>query len=397
MTSGPILYVLKRFPRLSETFVLREILTLEALGERILVDSLLPAEDGPRHPDLDRVQAEVRYLPKHPRLRDPSVRRSHLRLALRRPARWLRLATRARRAGTWRRFLQAGLSADRARREGVRHIHAHFLTAAAEVARDAAALSGIPLTATAHAKDIFHKDNVPLIRSRVRGAAALVTVSEHNVGYLRRVIGNGMPIRFVPNGVALASPANDRPNGPVLCVARLVPKKGVDTLIDAGALLTTRLPGLSIEVVGDGPEAQPLCERVRTLGMTDRVRFLGQRPWDDVERAFRRCSIVALPCRVDANGDRDGMPTVLVEALALGLPVVSTDVAGISELVRDGETGLLVRPDDPAALADAIDRLARDRPLARRLGRAGRALVAERFDPMGSARLLQRVFEGVRA
>jgi glycosyltransferase involved in cell wall biosynthesis len=107
--------------------------------------------------------------------------------------------------------------------------------------------------------------------------------------------------------------------------------------------------------------------------------------------------MVVLPCRVAEDGDRDGMPTVLTEALARGLPVVSTTVVGIGELVRHGETGLLVPPDDPAALADAIEALRRDRGLARRLGGAGRELVAERFDPERSARLLQHVFEGVPA
>ncbi|HYT81699.1 MAG TPA: hypothetical protein VEQ37_21085, partial [Actinomycetota bacterium] len=145
--ADPVLYVLKRFPRLSETFVLREILSLERLGERILIDSLLAAEGGPRHPDLDRLQAEVRYLPRHPRLSHWPVMRAHLGLAVRGPRLWAGLALRARRAATWRRFLQAGLVADRATRERVRHIHAHFLTAAAEVARDASILTGIPVTA----------------------------------------------------------------------------------------------------------------------------------------------------------------------------------------------------------------------------------------------------------
>jgi len=244
--SGPILYVLKRFPRLSEMFVLREILSLEELGERILVDSLLAPEGGPRHPDLDRLRAEVRYIPRHPRLREGPIMLAHFGLAVRTPRRWAQLALRARRAGTWRRFLQAGLVADRARREGVRHLHAHFLTAAAEVARDASILAGIPVTVTAHAKDIFQAGNVPLVHSRARGASALVTVSEYNAEYLRGLTGNGLPIHFVPNGVDVSPAADDRPDGPVLCVARLVPKKGVDVLIEATALLPTRIPDLQV-------------------------------------------------------------------------------------------------------------------------------------------------------
>lgn len=394
---GPVLYVLKRFPRLSETFVLREILTLEGLGERILIDSLLRPEEGPRHPDLARLQAPVRYLHRHPRLHRADIARVHLGLAFRRPGRWLRLAARARRHGTWRRFLQAGQVAERARRDRARHIHAHFLTAAAEVARDAAMLAGVPVSITAHAKDIFQADNAPLVRSRAEGVAGLVTVSEYNARYLHDLVGNGLPIHCVPNGVELAPPVADHPDGPVLCVARLVPKKGVDVLIEAAALLRDRIPGLRVEIIGSGPLREALERLAGDLRVHDRVTFRGPQPWDEVEAAFGRCSMVVLACRVAEDGDRDGMPTVLTEALARGLPVVSTAVAGIPELVRDHETGLLEPREDPAALAGAIETLLRDRELARRLGRAGRELVAERFDPRRSAGLLRRVFEEASA
>jgi glycosyltransferase involved in cell wall biosynthesis len=395
--SGPVLYTLKRFPRLSETFVLREILSLEALGERILIDSLLVPEEGPRHQDVDRLQAEVRYLPRRPRLRDGPVVRAHLGLAVRAPVLWGRLALRARRAATWRRFLQAGLVADRARRSGVRHIHAHFLTAAAEVARDASILTGIPVSVTAHAKDIFQADNAPLVRSRSHGTSALITVSDYNARHLRELIGNELRIYCVRNGVAVAPTGVDRPDGPVLCVARLVPKKGVDVLIEATALLRPKLPDLRVEVIGGGRMEEPLRCHAEALGLLGQIRFLGPQAWDEVEAAFRRCSMVVLACRVAEDGDRDGMPTALTEALARGLPVVSTDVAGIGELVRNGDTGLLVPPEDPAALADAIELLRRDRELAGRLGQAGRELVADRFDPEQSARLLLGVFERARA
>ena len=155
-STAPVLYVLKRFPRLSETFVLREVLALEARGERVLIDSLLPPEDGPRHPELADLRAQVRLLPRHPRLRDGRIARTHLRILARTPVRWLTAAWRA--AGDpedWRRFLQAGLVAERVRTEGVRHVHAHFATASAVVARDAGTLAGVPVTVTAHAKASF--------------------------------------------------------------------------------------------------------------------------------------------------------------------------------------------------------------------------------------------------
>lgn len=392
-SEGPLLYVLKRFPRLSETFVLREIVSLEALGERILIDSLLPAEVNPGHPELGRLRARPRYLPKRPRLRRLGVGLTHLRLAVRAPATWTRLALRARRTGSWTRFLQAGLVAARALNEEVRHIHAHFATAAAEVARDAGKLAGIPVTVTAHAKDIFQVDNVRLLPVRLQGVSALVTVSDFNANYLRRVLP-AVPVHHVPNGVAVAyQRAAVPPDGPILCVARLVPKKGVDVLVQATAILVAEFPDTTIEVIGGGPLAEELSALSRELEVELHVRFLGPRPWNEVDTALMRCSVFALPARITPDGDRDGMPTALVEAAARGVTLISTNIAGIPELVRHEDTGLLVPPEDPWALAAAIARLRREPALARRLGENARALVAEQFDPVRSARRLQSLFE----
>lgn len=389
--SGRVLYVLKRFPRLSETFVLRELLELEACGEHVLVDALLPPEDGPRHADLARLRAPVRYLPRRPHLRQPGVARVHLRVGLRCPRRWSRLALDARRAGTWWRFVQAGLVADRARRHGARHLHAHFATAAAEVARDAAALAGLPFSVTAHAKDVFQADHAARLAHRVAGAAAVVTVSEFNVRHLRAVLP-GTRVLHVPNGVPLPDPVPLPADGPLLCVSRLVAKKGVDVLVEACALLSHELPDLVVEVVGGGPLADDLARLATRRGLSGRVRFLGPRSWDEVEAALARCSMFVLPCRVAADGDRDGMPTAIVEAMARGRPVISTEVVGIPEVVRHGRTGLLVAPDDAPALAAAVLKLAHDPAFARELGAAGRALVAERFDPRHSALRLRSAF-----
>ncbi len=399
--SGPlsVLYVLKRYPRLSETFITRELLELEAVGCRIAVDALMTPEDGPRHADVDAVRAEVRYLPRRPKLTHLSVLIAHLQVAVRRPVRWARLAFNARRHGDWRRFLQAGVTADRVRRERIDHLHAHFATAAADVARVAAALSGRPFTVTAHAKDIFHDDNAMSLPGRVRGAAAVVTVSAFNVRHLALHLPTA-PLAFVPNGVPtfppVTSPASDVPTGPVLCVARLVEKKGIDVLIDAIAILRDRNTELTVEIIGGGPLDEALRARAHGAGLDDVIHFVGPQPSDVVDAAYRRCSMVVLPCRVAADGDRDGMPTVILEAMARGLPVISTDVVGISEAVRSGHTGLLVPPDDPGALAKAIDELFHDPDLRSRLGAGARELVTTVYDPGRSAALLLDVFAGAR-
>jgi len=391
--AAPVVYVVKRFPRLSETFILQEMLHLEAQGVRILVQALLPPEAGHHHPELEQLRAEVEYLPTSPRLRHRNVAMAHLSVLRRRPRQWWREARGARRNGTWRRFLQAGVIADRAQRLGGHHLHAHFATAASEVARSASALTGTHFSVTAHAKDIFQADNQPLLARRVAGASAVVTVSRYNERHLRSVLPD-TPVRYIPNGVALAAPQWRVQDGPVLCVARLVPKKGIDTLIRAVGLLTqTRgRPAPELELVGGGPLLDELRHLVAELGLGDRVHLLGPQPSQAVHDAYQRCSMAALACRVAEDGDRDGMPTVLLEAMARGLPVISTDVAGIPELVQHERTGLLVTPDDPQALADAIDRLWREPDLADRLGRAARRLVGEEFDPDRSARHLAEVF-----
>ncbi|MBI4934392.1 MAG: glycosyltransferase family 4 protein [Actinobacteria bacterium] len=382
-----VLYVLKRYPRLSETFVVRELLGLEAAGVSVGVDALLTPEPGAHHADVDRVAASVRYLPRKAEWSRPMVT-AHLRVGVHRPLTWVRLARAARRTGGWRRFAQAGMVADRVRGDGFHHVHAHFATAAAEVARDAAALSGVTFSVTAHAKDIFHEDNTEQLPRRVAGAATVVTVSEYNVRHLADV----MPmqrVRFVPNGLPMPGAAVPSPDGPVLCVARLVPKKGIDVLIRAMAVLQTPR---SLEIVGDGACRADLERLAGELGVDDRVRFLGALTSADVDEAYRRCALVALPCRIDADGDRDGMPTVLVEAMARAVPVVSTDVVGIDELVHHGHSGLLVRPEDPTALAAAIDQLLGDPEGAAAMGRHGREHVIDAFAPARATSALLSVF-----
>jgi glycosyltransferase involved in cell wall biosynthesis len=393
-----VLYVLKRYPRLSETFVVREIVGVEAQGATVAIDVLLTPEDEPRHPEVDLVRAEVRHLPRQRWSREVAI--AALRVGARAPRslfREWRTAGAAQHAGdhrAGRRLRHAVLVADRARREHVDVIHAHFATSASEVATAAGRLSGIPVTVTAHAKDIYHHDNEGPLATRLADAATVVTVSEHNVQHLAEVAPSTR-VRLVRNGVALGPVAADPAAsgaGPVLCVSRLVPKKGIDTLLAAIAVLAEDDSSARLEVIGGGPLLDELRAQAETLGVTDRVVLHGPQPSTVVEQAYARAGVVALACRVDESGDRDGLPTVLVEALGRGLPVVSTRLVGIPELVRHEETGLLVPPDDPVALADALRRLRTDSRLASEVGAAGRRLVGDEYDPAGSATALLAVW-----
>ncbi len=387
--NGPVLYVLKRYPRLSETFVVRELSSLESLGERVLIDSLLSPESGPRHPQVDTVAAEVRYLGT---VADSVAAFNHAQLFVRHPIRWIRECRQARRQDLWKRFVQAGLTAQRARTVGVVHLHAHFATAAAEVATIAGRLINVPVTVTAHAKDVFHNDNAPQLQRRLRGVSGVVTVSAHNAEHLATVLDN-TPVHHIPNGMDVPNvspgPARD---GVILCVARLIEKKGVDTLIRAFALVATHHPDAQVEIIGAGPLLGDLERLSVALGVDDRVTFAGPQAFPDVQDAYGRAALVVLPCRVSADGDRDGLPTVLLEAMAQAVPVISTSVAGIPELVINDENGLTVEPDDPRGLAEAIRGLLDDPERAQHLGEVGRRTVAIHHDPLRSASLLKQLF-----
>lgn len=394
-----VMYVLKRYPRLSETFVVREILGLEAAGVDVHVVALGSPEETLRHPEVDQVRAAVLHLPRSPRATDPRVLRAHLGELVRSPRQWLRQLRSARargeRAGR-RTFHHAVLLAAHARRVRPACLHAHFATAAADTAATAARLTGLPWTVTAHAKDIFHADYAAGFPTRVGDAAAVVTVSDHNAQHIRSVTGRDeRGVRYVPNAV-LARDEMVSTGGSVLCVARLVDKKGIDVLVDAAALLSATRPGLHVDIVGDGPLRAELALQVDRLGLGQVVRLHGALRSDEVTECYRRAAMLVMPCRVAASGDRDGMPTVILEAMAMGLPVVSTDTVGIGETVRHLETGMLVPPDDPAALAASIGRLLDEPSTCAWLGAAGRAHVREWHDPARSAALLIDVWAGVQ-
>jgi colanic acid/amylovoran biosynthesis glycosyltransferase len=351
-----VLYVLKRFPRLSETFILAEMLRLEQEGVEIGVESIKAAEIGSRHPEVSDLRAELRYLPSSG---SQSV---------------------------------ATMIANRARTEQFQHIHAHFATSAAETAIAAGQLAALPVTVTCHAKDIFHTDYASTLPARLAGVSGLVTVSDYNRRHLLAEVP-GVPVHLVYNGIGRATESDRNPRGPILCIARLVEKKGVDLLVRATAELARNDVSTRVEIVGDGPLRDRLKELVNRLEIGKNVSFLGPLTSPEVDAAFRRASMFVLPCRIDRNGDRDGMPTVLGEAMARKLPVISTDLVGIPELIRHGETGLLVPPENHLALADAITTLRNDPILAGELATKGQAQAATLLDPAVATDRLIKVFE----
>ncbi len=393
-------YVVKRFPRYSETFVVTEVLAHEAAGWEIEIFSLRPTNDTHFQDLLPRVRAAVRYLPSE------GTKPTDFWAALQdagqlMPGAWSALmAARGELAGN---VYQALLLAIEVRRRGIDHLHAHFATIATSVARMAARLAGVPFTFTAHAKDIFHETvQQDDLRRKLEDAAAVVTVSDFNLEYLRETYGySARRVRRLYNGLDLErfpfGDAHERPPH-VVAVGRLVAKKGFDVLVEAAALLAERGVEFSVDLIGEGDLEAPLRERVRELGLESRFRLLGPRPQAEVVRAVAAAAAFALPAVVGEDGDRDGLPTAVLEAMALGTPCVSTDVTGIPEVLHDGETGLLVPQNDAAALADALERLLANDSLRTALARRARRRIEQDFDArVNSARLRWFILETHRS
>jgi colanic acid/amylovoran biosynthesis glycosyltransferase len=392
-------YVVKRYPRYSETFIVNEILAHEAAGMEVDIFSLLPPEDGHFQDAISRVRAPVTYLQaKGLKAADFWATLDEAGEIL--PYLWDSLEEA--RGEDVRYAYQAVVLAREARLRGITHLHAHFATASTTVSRLAARFARIPYTMTAHAKDIFHESVRPEdLRRKLRDAAATVTISDHNVEYLHDSYGPAAEgVRRIYNGLELERFPYEDPRGRVpeiVAVGRLVEKKGFADLIEACSLLRDRGVEVRCRIMGIGELEPELRAAVERLDLGNRVELLGPRPQGELIEVVGSAAVFAAPCVVGGDGNRDGLPTVLLEAMALGTPCVSTDVTGIPEVLRDGETGLMVPQRDPAALADAIERLLADPEL--RVGLAGRArrLVEAEFDVHRNAALLRETFEAAHA
>jgi glycosyltransferase involved in cell wall biosynthesis len=262
-------------------------------------------------------------------------------------------------------------------------------------------LSGIPFSFTAHAKDIFvsDPDSFPV---KLEEARALITCTQYNRDFLSKQYGalcDGK-LHCIYHGLDVSqfkftlrrNVETDEPL--ILSVARLVEKKGLGDLMAAAAILRRRGRIFQVEIIGSGPQREALQAQAKQLGLADQVRLLGAQAHETVCLAYQRASVFALPCVIASNGDRDGIPNVLLEAMASGVPVVSTPVSGIPELIESGVDGLLVPPNDPAALAEAIDKLLASQELRESLARAARAKIESSFSLDASAERLLALFSG---
>ncbi len=392
--AGRIGYVVKRYPRFSETFIVNEILAHEAAGLEVEIFALRPPNDTHFQNQVSRVRAAVNYLPSQ------GVKAVDFWKALEATSRelpkmWCELD--AARGEEMVDVYQAVLLARAIREKGITHLHAHFATSATSIARLAARLAGISYTFTAHAKDIFHESvDAANLRRKLSEAASIITVSDFNLEFLRETYGESASnVERVYNGLDLAEfpyeePANRPPR--IVSVGRLVEKKGFADLIDACAILAERGCRFECLIVGTGELETELNEQIEHLGAGSFVKLLGPRPQTEIIGLVQSAAVFAAPCVVGMDGNRDGLPTVLLEAMSLGTPCVSTDVTGIPEVLRHKKTGLMVAQHAPHELADALETLLTDGNLRVRLARQARALIEDNFDICQNTALLRETF-----
>jgi len=393
-------YVLKRYPRYSETFILNEILAHEEAGQALEIFALRPSNDSHFQDLIARVRAPVTYL-RAPDLLSVTEFWEELMTAIKTLPDWV-IALNAARNEVARDVYQAVQLALQARTKGVDHLHAHFATSATTVARLAALFTGMTYSFTAHAKDIFHEDvdNEDLLR-KIQGAASVVTVSDYNVNFLKDQFGDYTSnVERIYNGLDLSrlpfSNPYERPPC-IVAIGRLIEKKGFSDLITACSELNARNIDFQCEIIGGGPLENTLKADIVRYGLQNKVQVLGPRPQNEVIAHLQEAAVFAAPCVVGTDGNRDGLPTVLLEAMSLGVPCISTDVTGIPEVIRHNESGIIVPQKNPQALAVALENLLNQPQERSRLAQHARRIIERDFDIQQNSAALRSVFENACA
>ncbi len=399
-----IAYVMSRFPKVSETFILYEILAMEELGFHVEIFPLVREHEPVQHREAERLAAMAHYT----RLASWPVVAAQLF--------WLRRRPRAY-ANAWLGAIRGNLRSPRfllralavvplaaafarvMENASVEHIHAHWATHPTLAAYVASKLTGIPYSFTAHAHDIYV--DRPMLDEKIRRAAFVVTISDFNHRFLERLYGRSATEHVVVvhcgTDTRLFRAPTARSRGPwtIVCVASLQPQKGQAHLIEACRLLLARGVDLRCLMIGEGGMRPELEKQIRDAGLEGSIELLGQQPRHRVVELLGKADAVAQPSVVLPNGKMEGIPVALMESLAMERPVVATAISGVSELVENEVTGLLVDPGDATGLADALHRLYLSGDLAARLGKAGRRRVVDEFDLKRSARQLAERFQRV--
>jgi colanic acid/amylovoran biosynthesis glycosyltransferase len=366
-------YLFERFPSFGQTFCYREVAELYRQGVAPPILSIRNPKDEPAQDWDARIVKQVHYLPEERELLDEVQRASKKRRLS--PAIIAALDEWGRRTD-FLRLYQAVYVGLRLQEAGIGHVHAHFAGMAARSAFWIAKFFPITFSFTAHANDIFAPRNFEIgLDKLVSAARVIITETDYSEKFLReRFPERADRVHRIYNGLNLAEfgRANFSSDPPlIVAIGRLIPKKGFANLIRACALRVEHGKSFRCEIFGEGPLENQLCAQIEESGLKKLVQLPGAKPQHELRERLAGASVFVLPSVPEAQGGMDNLPTVIMEAMATGLPVVSTRIGGIPEMVVDNETGFLAQPDDPVALADAIEKVISDRSLWQRLGRAG--------------------------
>ncbi|MDJ0719809.1 MAG: glycosyltransferase [Prochloraceae cyanobacterium] len=392
--SPKIGYLLKKYPRLSETFILNEILELERQGVPLHIFSLRePSKEDKFHPAVEKVRAEVTYIPSL--LPDFSWKTlwslvgANLQLLRHNPQYYINAFkfyfSRPKRQRP-NEFLQAGYLAWQLKKLGIAHLHAHFANVPTAIAEIVESFGFINYSFTAHAKDIYLSEKEVLDR-KIEKAKFVLTCTKYNTDYLQKLSTTDTPIylsyhgldldRFQPNLNIIGEKDGELPL--LLSVGRLCDKKGFPYLLQACQTLKQKGHQFRCKIVGYGPMKEELEQLIETLEIGDIVSLVGQLAQDEVIKLYAKADIFALPCKITDEGDRDGIPNVLIEAMAMEVPVVSTDISGISELIEHKVNGILIPEKNPKALADELEQLLLQPQLIQKLKKSSRNKILQQF------------------
>lgn len=383
-------YLFERFPAFGQTFCYREIAELKRQGWAMDIFSIRRPTAVANENWDPSIAESVEYLPDEQELLTRVQRANRARELP--PAAAIAIEEWNRRPD-FLRLQQAACVGLQLRQHGVGHVHVHFAGMAARTAYWIAKFFGITFTFTAHANDIFVPTNFEIgLEQLVSSAAAVVTVSDFGTSFLRdrfpqqaaklHRIYNGLdPSRFAENAEISDVPC-------LLSIGRLIEKKGFRDLISACGLLRDSGRKFRCEIIGDGPLRAELQTQIDTANLSSVVSLSGPQSQAQISAALSTASVFVLPAIVDRDGGMDNLPTVIMEGMAAGLPVVATAIGGILEMVEENASGLLVPERDPAALASAIEQLLADPERARSMGARGQAIAAEKFSIEKNVRAL---------
>lgn len=414
-------YILRSYPRLSQTFIVNEMAVLEQLGVNIQIFAITNPHESIVQSQVNDIQAQVYYLESAQKQSPAAILTEHLQLALTSPWRYFKTLgyviqhrefdTGYTASSRYQCFLQAVHLAQRIKRqrkhnkEAINHLHAHFAHDPTLIALLVHKLIGIPYSFTAHARDLYQIHKSALIE-RIEQATTVVTCCENNVNYINKIVPKslGEKVKLVYHGVNLQEfqprEASHKERSSeeahlILSVGRLVEKKGFPDLLHACHHLKGAGYHFRCIIYGSGPLHQELLTTIEELGLEDSVVLAGQCSQLELQAILGQADVFALTPFVTENGDRDGVPNVLVEAMACGLPVVSTAVAGIPELIIHNHNGLLAQPRDVKGIAEALATILDDKAKQKQMGKMARHTVFEHFDLHMNAYQIAKIFDNL--